>query len=197
MNALLKKLFIIAVAITFSTGVAYAETVRVAFAAEPYPPFTSPDASGEWVGWEIEMIGLVCAEANLECVLAPTAWDGIIPALMSKKVDMIMGSLSITEAREKMIDFSIPYFKPNAVVVGTKTEKFDPTPEGLKGKTLGVQTATTMRPTPRNTSVTPISSNTRPRTRSTRTWSPPYRRHSGRCPGGGRFYGIERRSGLL
>ncbi len=143
MTALVKKLLLIALIITFSANLASAETVRVAFAAEPYPPFTSPDASGNWVGWEVEMIEAVCAEAKLECVLAPTAWDGIIPALMSKKVDMIMGSLSITEAREEMIDFSIPYFKPDAVVVGTKREKFDPTPEGLKGKLLGVQTATT------------------------------------------------------
>lgn len=143
MSALIKKLVLIALVITFSAGLASAETVRVAFGAEPYPPFTSPDASGKWIGWEIEMIELVCKEAKLECVQAPTAWDGIIPALMSKKVDMIMGSMSITEAREKMIDFTLPYFKPNAVVVGSKSMKFDPTPEGLKGKLLGVQTATT------------------------------------------------------
>jgi polar amino acid transport system substrate-binding protein len=143
MATLVKKLVLIALVITFSAGLASAETVRVAFAAEPYPPFTSPDASGKWVGWEIEMIELVCKEANLECVHAPTAWDGIIPALMSQKVDMIMGSLSITEAREKMVDFSIPYFKPAAVMVGTKREKFNPTPEGMKGRLLGVQTATT------------------------------------------------------
>ena len=141
--AALKKLVLIFLIITFSASLAAAETVRVAFAAEPYPPFTSPDASGNWVGWEIEMIDLVCKEAKLDCELAPTAWDGIIPALMSQKVDMIMGSLSITEAREKKVDFSIPYFKPDAVVVGTKREKFEPTPEGLKGKIIGVQTATT------------------------------------------------------
>jgi polar amino acid transport system substrate-binding protein len=139
----LKKLVLIVLVIAFSAGLASAETIRVAFGAEPYPPFTSPDASGKWVGWEIEMIALVCAEAKLDCELAPTAWDGIIPALMSQKVDMIMGSLSITEAREEKVDFSIPYFKPDAVVVGTKREKFEPTPEGLKGRLLGVQTATT------------------------------------------------------
>jgi len=143
MTALLKKLALIALVITFSAGLASAETVRVAFAAEPYPPFTSPDASGKWVGWEVEMIDLVCKEAGLECVYAPTAWDGIIPALMSKKVDMIMGSLSITEAREKKVDFSMSYFKPEAVMVGAKSMKFEPTPEGMKGKLLGVQTATT------------------------------------------------------
>ena len=69
--AALKKLVLIVLIITFSASLAAAETVRVAFAAEPYPPFTSPDASGNWVGWEIEMIELVCKEANLECVHSP------------------------------------------------------------------------------------------------------------------------------
>jgi polar amino acid transport system substrate-binding protein len=143
MAALLKKLVFIALAVTFSVSLASAETVRVGFSAEPYPPFTVPDASGNWTGWEIEMIKAVCEEAKIDCVLAPTAWDGIIPALASQKIDMIMGSMSITEARLKMIDFSIPYFKPDALVVGTNREKFDATPEGLKGKIIGVQTATT------------------------------------------------------
>jgi len=43
-------------------GVAKADPVKIGVAAEPYPPFTSPDASGKWVGWEIEFIDAVCAE---------------------------------------------------------------------------------------------------------------------------------------
>src|SRR6478672_9949408 len=78
---------------------ASAETVKVGFAAEPYPPFTSPDASGDWVGWEVDFQKAVCAQAKLDCVITPVAWDGIIPALTSKKIDMIIGSMSITEER--------------------------------------------------------------------------------------------------
>ena len=69
-------------------------------------PFSSPDAAGNWVGWEIEIIEAVCAAAELECELAPTAWDGIIPALVSGRIDAIMGSMSITEDRLQTIDFS-------------------------------------------------------------------------------------------
>lgn len=142
MTGLFKKLFLILLVLTLSTGMAYAQKVRVGFAAEPYPPFTVPDASGGWTGWEIELMRAVCEEAKLDYELAPTAWDGIIPALLSKKIDMIMGSMSITEARLKSIDFSDKYYKTPTMVVGTNRMKFDATPEGLKGKILGVQTAT-------------------------------------------------------
>ena len=143
MAQVLKKMFLILTIIALSSSLAFADKIRVGFGAEPYPPFTSPDASGKWVGWEIEMIDAVCKEAGLDYELAPTSWDGIIPALISKKIDMIMGSMSITEERLKSIDFTDKYFNTPAYVVGNKNMKFASTPEGLKGKLIGVQTATT------------------------------------------------------
>lgn len=142
MAHVLKKMFLVFTMITLSSSLAFADKIRVGFGAEPYPPFTSPDASGKWVGWEIEIIDAVCKQAGLDYELAPTAWDGIIPALISKKIDMIMGSMSITEERLKSIDFTDKYYNTPAYVVGNKNMKFDATPEGLKGKLLGVQTAT-------------------------------------------------------
>lgn len=121
---------------------AHAEQVKVGFAAEPYPPFTSPDASGNWVGWEVDFQKAICAEAKLDCVITPVAWDGIIPALTSKKIDMIVGSMSITEERLKTIDFSDKYYNTPTVVIGPKDQKFDVTPEGLAGKVIGVQVST-------------------------------------------------------
>ncbi len=142
MTTILKKLILVAVMIVFSAGMASAQTVRVGIAAEPYPPFTVPDASGNWSGWEVDIIMAICEEATFDCVITPTAWDGIIPALMSKKIDLIMNSMSITAERMKSIDFSDKYYNTPTVVIGTKRAKFDATPEGLKGKYLGVQTAT-------------------------------------------------------
>jgi polar amino acid transport system substrate-binding protein len=121
---------------------ALAEQVKVGFAAEPYPPFTSPDASGKWVGWEVEFQEAVCKEAKLDCVITPVAWDGIIPALTSKKIDMIIGSMSITEERLKTIDFSDKYYNTPTGVMGPKDQKFDATPASLAGKIIGVQVST-------------------------------------------------------
>ena len=121
---------------------AMAEQVKVGFAAEPYPPFTSLDASGKWVGWEVELADALCKEAKLDCVITPVSWDGIIPALTSKKIDMIVGSMSITEERMKTIDFSDKYYDTPTGIIGAKDQKFDATPASLAGKIIGVQVST-------------------------------------------------------
>ena len=121
---------------------ATAEPVKIGVAAEPYPPFSSTNASGEWEGWEIDIINAVCDAAELECEITPTAWDGIIPALTAKQIDAIMTSMSITEDRMKTIDFSDPYYNTPTVVVADKSMEIQPTPESLAGKILGVQAST-------------------------------------------------------
>ncbi|WDZ77117.1 transporter substrate-binding domain-containing protein [Ensifer adhaerens] len=137
------KVLAVAAAIAVSGGVAAsAEALKVGVAAEPYAPFTAPDASGKWEGWEVEFMNAMCAEAKLECVLTPVAWDGIIPALTSKKIDMIISSMSITDERLKTIDFSDKYYNTPTGIIGTKGVDIKPTPEGLNGKTLGVQVST-------------------------------------------------------
>ena len=84
----------------------------------------------------------VCTEAKLDCVITPTAWDGIIPALTTKKIDVIWNSMSITDERKKTIDFSDKYYNTPTAVIGAKDQKFDATPEDLKGKVIGVQVST-------------------------------------------------------
>lgn len=119
------------------------DTIKVGVAAEPYPPFTTPDAAGNWSGWEIDIMHAVCAKADLNCVITPIAWDGIIPALTSQKIDVIMSSMSITAEREQTIDFSDKYMNAPAVVVVAKGSGIKATPESLAGKIVGVQSATT------------------------------------------------------
>jgi polar amino acid transport system substrate-binding protein len=140
----MKKTLTAALALSFGlmAGAASAETVKVGIAAEAYPPFASQDASGAWVGWEVEMIGAICAAGGLTCEIVPVAWDGIIPALTAGQIDAIMASMSITEERMKTIDFSDKYYNTPTVVVGTKGMEMDATPEGLTGKIIGVQVST-------------------------------------------------------
>ncbi|WP_157016120.1 transporter substrate-binding domain-containing protein [Mesorhizobium xinjiangense] len=125
-----------------AVGHAQAEKITVGMAPEPYPPFASPDASGEWNGWEIEMIHALCDEAKFDCEISMTAWDGLIPALNSKKIDAIINSMSITAERMKSIDFSEKYYNTPTGVMGPKGMEFEATPEGLEGKILGVQVST-------------------------------------------------------
>ncbi|MEP2716159.1 transporter substrate-binding domain-containing protein [Pseudophaeobacter sp.] len=127
---------------TLTAGAAQADQVKIGIAAEPYPPFASLDSSGTWVGWEIEVIDAVCAAAELDCVLTPVAWDGIIPSLTGQQIDAIMASMSITEERLKTIDFSDAYYNTPAVIVADKSLDIAPTPEGLDGKIIGIQAST-------------------------------------------------------
>ncbi|WP_299902331.1 transporter substrate-binding domain-containing protein [uncultured Ruegeria sp.] len=138
-----KKLLVSGLAAAvLSAGVASAEEVKIGIAAEPYPPFASLDSSGNWIGWEIDVINAVCAAAELDCVITPVAWDGIIPSLTGQQIDAIMASMSITEERLKTIDFSDPYYNTPAVIVADKSMDIEATPESLAGKVVGVQAST-------------------------------------------------------
>jgi polar amino acid transport system substrate-binding protein len=136
------KLKSLAAALVLLAAPVAAQEVKVGIAAEPYPPFASPDAAGNWVGWEVEIIGAVCAAAELQCVITPVAWDGIIPSLTSGQIDAIMASMSITAERMETIDFSDKYYNTPTVVATAKGSGLAPTAEGLAGKIIGVQVAT-------------------------------------------------------
>jgi len=118
---------------------ATAETVRMGIASEPYPPFSNPDASGQYTGWEIDIINAVCEEAKLDCEIVATAWDGIIPSLTGEKIDVIAASMSINDERLKVIDFSNKYYQTGASLVVAAGSGMTPTPAGVTGKNIGVQ----------------------------------------------------------
>jgi polar amino acid transport system substrate-binding protein len=127
----------IALAAAFAAALAApaaAQAVKVGIAAEPYPPFASPDASGNWVGWEVELIGAVCAAAEIQCEITPVAWDGIIPALTSGQIDAIMASMSITEERMKTIDFSDKYYNTPTVIATAKGRASRRRPKGWRAR---------------------------------------------------------------
>jgi len=124
----------------FSTTLA-AQTIKVGIATEPYPPFSVPDASGNYSGWEIDIAKAICAQAKLDCEIVATAWDGIIPALLAKKVDVVAASLSITSDRKRVIDFSDKYYQSGASVIGSKNANFSSTPAELDNKIIGLQAA--------------------------------------------------------
>ncbi len=135
----LNSILIAAAATAGLATMATAETVRVAVATESYPPFATADASGTYSGWEIDIINAVCEEAALDCEIVATAWDGIIPSLLSEKIDVIAASLSITDERLEVIDFSNKYYQTGASIAAAAGSDFEPTPEGVAGRNIGVQ----------------------------------------------------------
>jgi polar amino acid transport system substrate-binding protein len=135
---MIKTLLLAAAALAASNTLSRADIVFGTDAA-PYPPFTSQNAAGEWQGWEYEAMMGVCAEMKEKCTMIPIAWDGIIPALLGKKMDGIFGSMAMNDERKKKINFSDMYYDSTTVLIGTKGAAKTFTPETLKGKTIGIQ----------------------------------------------------------
>lgn len=74
-----------------------------------YPPFETKDEEGNAAGISVDFSKAFGEYLGREVVIENISWDGLIPALQTGKVDMVISSMTITEEREEVIDFSIPY----------------------------------------------------------------------------------------
>jgi lysine-arginine-ornithine-binding protein len=108
-----------------------------------YPPFSWKEADGSLKGFDIEIAEAICAELGRKCVLIEQDWDGMIPALLAKKFDTIIASMSITEERKKRVNFSDKYYNTPAKFVAKKGSGLKITKAGLMGKRVGLQRGTT------------------------------------------------------
>jgi polar amino acid transport system substrate-binding protein len=125
-----------------ATAVTAQAEVRFGIMNEAYPPFFAKDASGTWQGWEIDLMNAVCAEMKETCSVVDLSWDGLIPALQSKKFDVIWSSMSITDERLKTIDFTNKYYNTPSKLIGPKDQKPGATADDVADKTIGIQVST-------------------------------------------------------
>ena len=141
----------------------YADNIKIGTEGA-YPPWNSKDAAGNLIGFEVELANELCKIMKHNCTIVEQDWDGMIPALVSRKFDAIMAGMSITDERKKTINFSQGYadeVASLAVMKGSKNEglktlsainltdinaeeqtTLDTLVKAFKGKTIGVQTAT-------------------------------------------------------
>jgi arginine/ornithine transport system substrate-binding protein len=145
MHMLTRRLLVAAVVgVAALAGTAWAqekEKVRIGVEGA-YPPFSSTTPEGELVGFDIDIAKALCEAMKAECTLVQQDWDGIIPALMARKYDAIIASMSITEERKQRVDFTEKYYQTPARFVAKKGAGFEVSKEGLAGKRVGVQRAT-------------------------------------------------------
>ncbi|RVH78689.1 basic amino acid ABC transporter substrate-binding protein [Sinorhizobium meliloti] len=109
------------------------------------PPMESVDpATGQIVGFDIDVVNAICAKINCQAAFVTTGWDGIFAALDQGNFDLVASGVSITEERKKAMDFSDPYIVNSQAVLmrvedqGVSLEDFK-----SKGKKLSAQANTT------------------------------------------------------
>ncbi len=138
--------FVAAVALALAAGSVDAkEWKKVRVGTEgAYPPFNEIDSAGKLVGFDVDIANALCEKMKVECTIVAQDWDGIIPGLLAKKYDAIIASMTILPERMKVVDFTDKYYKTSASFVKRKnTDLADITRQGMKGRTLGAQKATT------------------------------------------------------
>lgn len=74
-----------------------------------FVPWAMRDKAGELIGFEVDVARKLAEDMGVEVEFVPTAWGGIVPALLAKKFDVIIGGLSITPERNMTVNFTVPY----------------------------------------------------------------------------------------
>jgi len=109
-----------------------------------YPPFNYVDTDGSIKGFDVEIGLALCEKMKVKCEVVAQDWDGIIPALLAKKYDMIIASMFITEERKKVVDFTKPYYKAAMThVVPKDSDITELSDAALSDKIIGAQAGTT------------------------------------------------------
>jgi len=132
---------IITLALAGLAGAAVAADLRVGL-NPAYEPFESKTATGEIVGFDVDIANALCEQIKRKCVFVESEWDSIIAGLQAKKFDVVISSMSITPERARVVDFTNRYYKTPSAIVVKKSVKYDG-PTSLKGMKIGVLKAST------------------------------------------------------
>ncbi|HAZ8438304.1 lysine/arginine/ornithine ABC transporter substrate-binding protein ArgT [Escherichia coli] len=120
-----------------SSYAALPETVRIG-TDTTYAPFSSKDAKGDFVGFDIDLGNEMCKRMQVKCTWVASDFDALIPSLKAKKIDAIISSLSITDKRQQEIAFSDKLYAADSRLIAAKGSPIQPTLDSLKGKHVGV-----------------------------------------------------------
>ncbi len=117
-------------------------TLRVATDAT-YPPFEMLDKDKNIVGYDVDLIQEICRRANCRPEIRSVAWEGILPGVQQGDYDVAVSGITITEEREKTVDFTEPYITVGQVVLVRADETRVQGADDLADKRVAVQLGTT------------------------------------------------------
>lgn len=126
-----------------STGMATAQTAKVA--TDPsFVPFEMLDQeSGEMIGFDMDIIAEIANRAGFEYDLNTMDFNGIIPAVQTGNVDIAIAGITITEERGEIVDFSEPYYDSGLKILVAADNDDVESVEDLAGMTIGTKIGST------------------------------------------------------
>ncbi len=117
-------------------------TVVIGTNAE-FRPMEYVDKSGKIVGFDIDLMNELAKRAGFTPKYVNTKWDGIFVALANGEFDAVISSVTITDERKKVVDFTAPYFNAGQIVAVSKDNTTIKGAADLSGHKVGVQLGTT------------------------------------------------------
>lgn len=110
-----------------------------------YPPYefvNSSSGSQEIQGFDVDIAKYITSKLGYDLEIQNVDFNGLIPALQSKRADFVMAGMTPTDERKKSVDFSDIYYEAKNTIVTKKGSNFT-TADSLNGKTVGVQLGST------------------------------------------------------
>lgn len=104
-----------------------------------YPPFSFQDENGKLAGFEVDFANALAQHLGIKASLKPTKWDGMLASLDSKRIDVVINQVTISDERKKKYDFSTPYTVSGIQALTKKANAASISkPQDLSGKKVGV-----------------------------------------------------------
>jgi polar amino acid transport system substrate-binding protein len=132
-----------ALCVFFVQAVFGAEKVYINGIDANFPPFSYVDQSNNPDGFDVKALDWIATEMGFKVKHQPVDWDGIVPSLRTKKIDIVASGMGITDELKKTIGFTMPYWRIKHVLVVKKDTKITVEKALAEGNKIGVQRGTT------------------------------------------------------
>lgn len=147
-NNMMKTAFCAAVVVAFAGMAGAADlggaVLKVGSDTTSPPMEYIDEASGQIVGFDVDVVNAICAKINCKAEFVTTGWDGIFAALDEGQFDLVASGVSITDERKAVMDFTEPYIiNSQAILIRVEDEGLTVTDFEGGGKKLAAQANTT------------------------------------------------------
>lgn len=144
LSVFLCLILVLSLATGCSQNTASNDSVLVVAMELAYPPFETKDESGAPSGISVDLVKAFGEYAGYEVRIENMSWDGLIPALQTGKADLVISSMTITDARKQSVDFSDPYANAALAILANVQSGIESVEDlNQPGKKVAVKTGST------------------------------------------------------